>query len=414
MPSGACAIRAMTKTRGAVWRVKYRDATGRQVMETLGPEREGWTRKKAQAELRARLVAVEREGLRRPEPLTFGKFAHGWLEEQAAAKGLKRSTRQSYATIVSRHLTPTLGRMRLDRIGVDEVERLVAGMRRKAYQPRTVNRTLNVLNGLMKAAVRKGHARVNPVGLVDRPRDPRRRWRILTRDEIRGVEAAFGELAAEAETEAERVWRDQARTVFVVSVGTGMRRGELLGLRWRHVHLADPDGARLDVRETWTRNRTDSPKSECGERTIALGPRIATAFFDQRARSVFQGDDERVFGNPQTGAALDPKRYAATLRLALAKAGITDYVRPFHDLRHSSITRAAIAGTPPAALMARAGHSDFSTTQIYIDLAGEVWRQEAERLENALWGDSGRKSRYMEPASSPGLEPANEAFAAGS
>jgi site-specific recombinase XerC len=64
--------------------------------------------------------------------------------------------------------------MRLDRIGVDEVECLVAGRRRKGYQPRTVNRTLNVLNGLMKAAVRQGYARVNPVGLVDRPRDPRR------------------------------------------------------------------------------------------------------------------------------------------------------------------------------------------------------------------------------------------------
>jgi integrase len=71
-------------------------------------------------------------------------------------------------------------------------------------------------------------------------------------------------------------------------------------------------------------------------------------------------------------------------RKALTKAGITDYVRHFHDLRHSSITNAAAAGTPPAALMARAGHSSFTTTQGYIGLAGETFREEADlrqRLE---------------------------------
>ena len=100
----------------------------------------------------------------------------------------------------------------------------------------------------------------------------------------------------------------------------------------------------------------------------------------------FRGDDERVFGHPLTGGVLDHKRYAATLRLALAKAEVERRMRPFHDGRHSSITNAAAAGTPPAALMARAGHADFATTQLYIDLAGETFREEAERLERRLAG----------------------------
>ncbi len=82
-------------------------------------------------------------------------------------------------------------------------------------------------------------------------------------------------------------------------------------------------------------------------------------------------------------------------------AGITDYVRPFHDVRHSSITNAAAAGTPPAALMARAGHSDFKTTQGYIDLAGETFREEADRLERRLWGETGTKNRYNVAEPSP-------------
>jgi len=97
-------------------------------------------------------------------------------------------------------------------------------------------------------------------------------------------------------------------------------------------------------------------------------------------------------------------RYGKTLRLALERAGITDYVRPFHDGRHCSITNAAAAGTAPAALMARAGHSDFKTTQSYIDLAGEVFQPEAELLEERLWGDSGTRNRYKLGAPSPERE----------
>lgn len=67
-------------------------------------------------------------------------------------------------------------------------------------------------------------------------------------------------------------------------------------------------------------------------------------------------------------------------------------MRPFHNGRHTSITNAAAAGVPPAALIARAGHSDFKTTQGYIDLAGETFREEAELLEERLFGQkSGQK-----------------------
>jgi len=197
-------------------------------------------------------------------------------------------------------------------------------------------------------------------------------------------------------------------------MGTGLRRGELQGIRWRNVHLADPEGAFLRVSETWVRYCTDTPKSQAGERTIALGQRIASELFEHRARTRFGGDDERVFCSPTRGSAFDVQRYTETFRDALSKAAITDYLRPFHDLRHSSITNAAAAGTPPAALMARAGHSSFTTTRGYIDLAGETFREEADRLEQRLWGKTGTKNRYQdahpstEATTSPVAEPVGE------
>ena len=396
MPDGAAVIKYDGK-RGVVWYAKYRDATGRQVKERLGPAPE-WTKRKAEAELRARLTAVTKDGMRKIEPLRFEGFARAWLPSHVETKGLKRSTEQAYDQIISPHLVPYFGTLNLDAIDVARIEAYVA-TKRKKYASRTINRHLNVLNLILSSALRRGLVRTNPVTLVDRPREPRRRWRILSPAEVGAVERAFAEMIEEAKDE-ERTWREQARVIFLVAMGTGLRRGEVQGLRWLNVHLADPDGAYLRVSETWVRYGVDTPKSQAGERTIALGQRVAAELFEQRARTAFTGDDERVFCSPTRGTAFDVQRYSVTFRKALAKAGITDYVRPFHDMRHSSITNAAAAGTPPAALMARAGHSSFTTTQGYIDLAGETFREEADRLERRLWGETSTKKRYQETDSS--------------
>ena len=196
--------------------------------------------------------------------------------------------------------------------------------------------------------------------------------RILSPVEIGRVERAFAEIAEKGEGE-ERAFAEQARVVFLTVVSAGLRRGEILGLRWRDVSLADPAGATLRVRETWVRGAPDTPKSEKCERTIALGERLASELFDHRARTAYQGDDERVFCNPLTGRPLDPKRYAATLRLALKRAKVDGKLRPFHDGRDTSITNAAAAGTSPAALMARAGHSDSRR-----GCSGRSWARSSE------------------------------------
>ncbi len=283
MPDGAAVIKYEGK-RGTVWRIKYRDAAGTQVMETLGSAREGWTKRKARVELGHRLADVDREGLRRVAPISFGTLAREWLASYPDAKGLKRSTRDSYETIVERHLVPAFGVLRLEAITVGKIEGYVAGKRRDELAPRTINRTLNLLHLILEAARKRGLLRSNPVADVDRPREPRRRWRILSPFEIGRVDRAFRELAEAAE-EAEQRWIEQARVVFLLVLGAGLRRGEILGLRWRAVDLADPDGARLRVVETWVRDAVDTPKSEAGGEddrararpcrgTLAASPRL--------------------------------------------------------------------------------------------------------------------------------------------
>jgi integrase len=113
---------------------------------------------------------------------------------------------------------------------------------------------------------------------------------------------------------------------------------------------------------------------------------LAEELWQHRRRTSFAGDGERVFCHPETGGPLDHKRYAETLKRALAKAEVERPMRPFHDGRHSAITNDAASGNAPLAIMARAGHADFKTTQAYIDLAGETFREEAERLGRRLFG----------------------------
>lgn len=140
---------------------------------------------------------------------------------------------------------------------------------------------------------------------------------------------------------------------------------------------------------------------------------MAAELWEHRAWSQYRTDDDYVCCNPRTGHVFDANRYGELVRLVLKRAGIEGRVRPSHDLRHSSITNAAAAGTAPEALMSRAGHSSYTTTRRYIDLAGVRFREEADRLENRLWGPSGTKNRYQIPDSLPAEEATEAAIPLG-
>ena len=110
-----------------------------------------------------------------------------------------------------------------------------------------------------------------------------------------------------------------------------------------------------------------------------------------------------MFCHPKSGRKLDQDWYAGEFRTALAAAGITDYVRPFHDARHASLTNGAAAGERPLELMARAGHRNMTTTNQYVHLAGVTFPDAALALEDRLLG--GRTFYPSESTSADVSEP---------
>jgi integrase len=395
VPSGAAVIKYDGK-RGVTWKVKYRDADGRQVKETVGSAADGWTKRKAEAALRVRLVAVERDGYRKPSPETFAVFARGWLDTFPEQRQHRRTTRADYRAVVENHLIPWFGSMRLTEITTAEIDRYVASKRRGPHPlgPRTLGLHLTRLGSIFDSARRQGVVPSNPVTDAERPRVPKTHWTILLPVEIATVMAAFDDLIAEADSEPVREWRQTAKAMVLAMQYAWLRRGELLGLHWRHVDLAHPNGPRLHVVETWVRGHVSDPKTDDGARTIALAAPLAEELWQHRLRSRFQGQDELVFCHPVKGTPVPSGYFGPIVKLALARAGVEKPMREFHDWRHTGITNAAAARMSPLAIMRMAGHADFKTTQRYIDLAGVLFDDEV-----ALLGDwyeaNGTKSRYQ-------------------
>jgi hypothetical protein len=104
---------------------------------------------------------------------------------------------------------------------------------------------------------------------------------------------------------------------------------------------------------------------------------------------------DRVFCHQETGGVYRYDPFREALTAALTAAGVDAKLRPFHDLRHASLTNGAAAGESPIALMTRAGHASMSTTKRYLHLAGTTFPDEAAALAERMLGVSTEPSTRL-------------------
>jgi integrase len=382
MPRGAAVVRYEGK-RGAVWRIKYRDAAGRQVLETLGPA-PPWTERMAQRELGKRLAAVD-EGFRKPDRVTFADFAERFVRDYLPGRKLKPSTIENYRYMLDGHLLPFFGDHALTELEArpELIDAYIAVKAQSGLSAKTIQNHLLLLNVMLRRAVVWRLIRANPVSSIDRPSLVQPEMSVLTETEIARLANAYEELIAEA-SEREREWWSLAKAIVLTALGTALRRGELIGLRWGAVNLLE---AKIEVRETFVRGRFTTPKSKASRRVVELGPRTLGVLEEQWQRTSYRGDDDLVFGHPTKGTPLETGKLAKRyLRPALARAGIEKPFRPFHDLRHTSLTHAAAAGNPQIYVQARAGHSQGSITERYMHAAQVLFPGAAEKSEVRMFG----------------------------
>jgi integrase len=343
------------RTRGLAWYMKYRLPDGRQVQKKLGP---AWTERgrppagyftKRLAEDALRLVLDEARRGTLPGMVrtgaTFADAAAEYLRYVEHDRGRKPSTLRGYRSAIEAHLLPAFGELPVENVATTAIEQWLAGF---SGSVRSRNKLLIQLHGILGRARRVYGLPGNAAAEVEKfSQRPSGEIEVFSPEEVWAlVRAAASE---------------QDGVVFLTAAFTGLRMGELLGLRWRDV---DFTGSTVRVRASYYLGQLTTPKS--GKvRAVPMAPDVASALAQLGRREHWLDDDDLVFVG-ELGSYLDGSALRRRYKEALSRAG----VRPlrFHDLRHTFGTR-MIAKADIRRVQEWMGHADITTTMRYLHYA---------------------------------------------
>jgi integrase len=352
-PSGH--VFRVERKRAPVWYAKYRLPDGRQVQRRIGPAWTGrsrpaagyLTKRMAEAWLRDLLAEARRGTL--PGMVqtgaTFADAAAEFLRYSEQDRGCKPSTLRGYRSAIEAHLLPAFGALPIEALTTEGIERWIATVE---GSPRTRNKLLIVLHGILRRARKLYGLPSNPVAAVEK--FPQRRSgdiEVFSPEEVMALVRA-----ADSEQDA---------VIYLTAAFTGLRRGELLALRWRDIDFA---GSVIRVRASFASGALTTPKS--GKvRSVPMASHVAQALAKLSARGSLAGEDDLVFVG-ELGTYLDGSALRRRYEKALERAGLRRL--RFHDLRHTFGTR-MIAKADIRRVQEWMGHADVQTTMRYLHYA---------------------------------------------
>lgn len=197
--------------------------------------------------------------------------------------GLKPGTLSDYESYLRVHLIPFFGAYGVEDIDPTLIEDFIATKRQQGLAIKSIRNYLGLLQAIFALGVRRGWCSTNPVVAVDKPRDRREAdVRYMSIAELeRLLDAAPDDSLGQTE-----------RVLYLTAAMTGLRRGELLALRWQDI---DQEVGVVRVRRTYTRGQFGTPKSRRSSRAVPLAERVAGALRQHFERSRFRGETDLVF-----------------------------------------------------------------------------------------------------------------------
>ena len=316
--------------------------------------------------------------------LTVGKYLHHWLEDcvksLVEAGKMAHSTFIRYEGIVNNHLTPALGHRKLKDLSRAEVRRLYK-QKGKALAPRSVDYIHVTLQKALSQAVSDDLLPRN-VASGERPRSSRhqKEARALSPTQVRA-------LLAEASGE-----RNEA--IYIAAIHTGLRKGELLGLKWTDLDL---DGGTLSVRRSLkvTDHGLDfgPTKNKASRRSVPLNKTAVAALKAHRLRQNEERlrlgelweDQGLVFPN-RVGKPINPSNlYHREYKPLLKRAGLEDEGFTFHGLRHTFASALCNKRVYPKVIQSLLGHSSITQTMdTYSHLMGGMGDDAEDGLDETF------------------------------
>ncbi|GCF06864.1 tyrosine-type recombinase/integrase [Dictyobacter arantiisoli] len=338
----------------------------------------GKTRKEVQEKLRT-AIAEQQQGILATGPQqTLAAYLHQWLET-VHKHTIRIITYQHYESLIRNHVVPTIGHITLQKLTAQHVQSLYNDKINDNLAPRTVAMMHAILHSALDNAVRWSLVSRNVTDLVSIPRVTRRHEvKVLNPTEAkRLIEAADGH---------------RLKFLLILAITTGMRRGELLALRWSDI---DFDQHILQVQRTVNRLGKygfveNPPKTKSGRRRIVLSSVAIDALRGQQKMQ----DDARALAGDQWeehglvfaniyGRFMDPNRVGELFHGLLKKAGLP--AMRFHDLRHSAATILLTLGVHPKVVQELLGHSTIvMTMDTYSHLLPSMQQDAMDKMDDAL------------------------------
>ena len=353
-----------------------------------GRRRQKWhtvrgTKRDAQRELTRLLHELDTGAYVEPARMTVGDYLEKWLDDYAKSN-VAGKTFERYADIVRGHIKPALGHILLPKLHPLHIQdfysvALTEGRRdgRGGLSAQTVLHCHRILRGALNQAVRWQLLIRNPADAVEPPRPVRREMTAL--DETRTIDLLNA-------AQRSRLYRP-----IFIAVTTGLRRGELLALRWGALDLPRET---MSICETLEQTREGltfkQPKTARSRRTVDLPGIVVDEL--QRHRSeqaqhkmmlgpAYQDNDLVFLG--QDGHPWPPDTFTTAFVSFVRRAGFTGL--RFHDLRHTHASQLLKEGVHPKVVSERLGHSTVAfTLDTYSHVLPGIQKDAAQRIDASL------------------------------
>ncbi|HEY4897749.1 MAG TPA: site-specific integrase [Solirubrobacteraceae bacterium] len=391
---------------------RWRAQDGRRLGRKIGPVRShrepnGLTRPQAEKRFRALLEHEERRPTRRVDLTRTVDHAADSLRGKLRIEGARTAYLRGCESMQRVHIRPFLGDRLLAKVTTAEIDAMTSALL-ETRKPKTVRMSLTFLGAVFQHAIEQGWCEENPARRAVRPRRMRERdsnpdLQFLTLVELEAVLRAIPDhtvCRVPAPTREGRpgsappvppdVLGPVLRRIVLTAALTGLRRSELLGLRWRDIDWA---AQRIRVRNTYVlgEHSGEGKSDRSTRRSVPIADRLLGELDAWSRRTAFDGENDLVFAHPQTGKPLDGSKVTKKFQAACAAGG----VRPvrFHDLRHTFATCLAASGQPLRTIQEFLGHADMKTTQIYAHYAPCV--HEVEMVNTAFSLDITPDERAM-------------------
>jgi len=345
-----------------------------------GPKRKtiyGKSRQQVAHEL-TKVLAARADGIvHDDENMIVGEYLDKWLKGSVRGT-VRQSTLDRYESAVRLHIRPALGRLKLKKLSPAHVQGFYQDRLDAGLAPASVNKLHVILHKALDQALRWNMIPRNVAKAVKAPRPAPEEMHPLSAEETRRLlEAASG---------------DRLEALYVLAAHTGMRQGELLGLKWRDVDL---ENGTVSVRRTLTRSGgrllLGKPKTKKSRRTIRLPEASARALrehLDRQMEGMQQlGDlyrDEGLVFASEVGTLINPSNLRRRSFASLLKRAQLPPIR-FHDLRHTCATLLFSKGIHPKYVQELLGHANVSITlDTYSHAIPGMGNQTAKAMEDVL------------------------------